>query len=97
MLIEDETYRHEAYQVQYHRQTKFVALSFMYVLLVLSLMLFFKLPIPLLQFAAFYAILMLAASLIMLAVDMKKQIAWHNRIVNYFKNPKNKSKSGNCK
>lgn len=61
--IEGETYWHEAYQAQYHRQTKFVASSFIYVLLVLSMMLFFKLPTPLLQLAAFFAILMLLASL----------------------------------
>lgn len=82
--IEGETYRHEAYQLQYGRQTVFVVLSFLYVLLMLSLMLFLKFPMLLLQIAAFFAILLLVASLMLLAIDVRKQIGWWNHACDYY-------------
>lgn len=82
--IEDETYRHEAYQTQYGRQTVFVIASFLYVLLVLSLMLFLKLPMLMLQISVFCAILLLVSSLMLLAIDVRKQIRWWNNACDYF-------------
>lgn len=83
--IEGETYKHEMYQEQYGRQTVFVVSSFFYVLLVLSLMLFLKLPMLVLQIAAFFAILLLVVSIMLLAIDVRKQIGWWNNVCDYFK------------
>lgn len=96
--IEGQSYRHEAYQAQYYRQTKFVVVSALYVLMVLSIMLFFNLHMTFLQVAALVAILLLVASLMLLAVDVKKQIIWRNNIKEYFnkhKNEKTKMKKNN--
>jgi hypothetical protein len=95
--IEGQTYRHEAYQAQYHRQTKFVVSSFLYVLLVLGMMLFFKPPMLLLQLAALLAIVLLVASVMLLAVDVKKQIVWRNIITEYFNSIKKKNRNKNKK
>lgn len=78
--IESETYKHEAYKAQYGRQTVFVVLSVLYVLLVLSLMLFYRLSVNALQLTAFCAIVLLIVSLLLLAVDVRKQIKWWSRI-----------------
>lgn len=88
--IESETYRHEAFQAQYSRQAIFVVVSFLYVLFVLSLMLFFDLPVNVLRVEAVLAILLLVASIMLLAIDVRKQIGWWNRITKFFKNIKAK-------
>lgn len=90
--IAGQTYRHEAYQAQYHRQTKFIVASVLYVLMVLSVMLFFKLSIVLLQVAALLAIILLVASLMLLAVDIEKQIVWHNKVNAFLLSTKTKRK-----
>ena len=69
--IEYETYRHEAYLKQYNTQTIWVAVFFSFVLLVLCLMLFVKLPVLFLQIVSACIVLMLIISLLTLAVDVK--------------------------
>lgn len=69
--IEYETYRHEAYLKQYNTQTIWVAVFFSFVLLVLCLMLFVKLPVLFLQIVSSCIVLMLIISLLTLAVDVK--------------------------
>ncbi len=71
--VEYETYRHEAYMRQYKRQTVTVCLFVVFVLLILSIMLFVKMPVLLLQMATFAVIMMLIGSLLMLAVDVKSR------------------------
>ena len=78
--IETQTYMHEDYQDLYHRQTMFVLASVSYVLIVLSIMLFFKLSMAFLQVAALIAIVLLLSSLMLLVVNVKKQIVWRNKI-----------------
>lgn len=69
--IEYETFRHEAYIKQYNTQTVWVASFFSFVLLMLCLMLFVKLPVLLLQLASAVIVLMLVISLVTLAFDVK--------------------------
>ena len=88
--VEYETYRHEAYVEQYKRQTVTVCGFVSFVLLILSLMLFLKLPVLLLQIATFAVILMLIGSLQMLAVDVKSQIRWWNKAEEYIEKHKGK-------
>lgn len=83
--IEYETYKHEACQKQYHRQTVLVTCYVTIVLLTLCLMLFVELPILLLQIVTAAVIMMLVSSLIMLAVDVLAQYKWWNKITEYAK------------
>lgn len=83
--IEYETYKHEACQKQYHRQTVLVTCYVTIVLLTLGLMLFIELPILLLQIVTTAVIMMLVSSLIMLAVDVSAQYNWWNKITEYAK------------
>lgn len=78
--IENETYRHEAYQEQYKRQTCIVVAFVCFVLLLLGMMLFVKLPELLLQLSTALVILMLMSSLLMLAINIRTQIKWWNKI-----------------
>ena len=71
--IEYESFKHEAYIKQYNAQTIWVASFFSFVLFMLCLMLFAKLPVLLLQLSSAGVVLMLVASLLLLAVDIK---AW---------------------
>ena len=68
--IEYESFRHEAYLKQYNTQTIWVAAFFSFVLLMLCLMLFVKLPVFVLQIASLAVVLMLIASLLTLAIDV---------------------------
>lgn len=88
--IEYETYRHEAFMKQYRRHTIAVCGFVCFVLMLLSLMLFAKLPTLLLQIATFVVILMLIGSLLMLAVDVKSQIRWWNKVEEYLDKHKGK-------
>lgn len=88
--IEYETFRHEAYVKQYKRQTAIVCGFVSFVLLILSLMLFAKYPVLLLQVATFAVIMMLMGSLLMLAVDMKSQIRWWNKAEEFIEKHKGK-------
>ena len=88
--IEYETYRHEAYIKQYKRQSVTVCGFVSFVLLLLGLMLFVKLPALFLQIATFAVILMLIGSLLMLAVDVKSQIRWWNNAEEYIEKHKGK-------
>ena len=77
--IEDETYRHEAFEQHFKRQTVMVSLFVCFVLLMLSAMLFWKVPVSLLQTGSLLVIVMLASSLLLLAIDARKQIRWWNK------------------
>lgn len=79
-LIEYETYKHEAYQEQYKRQTCIVVTFVCLVLLLLGMMLFVKLPELLLQLSTALVILMLMSSLLMLSINIRTQIKWWNKI-----------------
>lgn len=89
--IEYETYRHEAYKEHYQRQTSIVAVFVCMVLSLLCVMLFWKIPALLLQLATAGVIMMLLTSLMMLAVDVKKQIKWRNMIKEFMEKHKPKS------
>ena len=69
--IEYESFRHEAYIKQYNSQTIWVASFFSFVLFMLCLMLFVKLPVLFLQLSSACIVLMLVASLLLLAIDVK--------------------------
>lgn len=78
--IEDDTYRHEAYMAQYKWQTIVVSSFVCFVLLMLSIMLFVQLPTMLLQIGTCLVILMLVSSLMMLAINIRTQIKWKNKL-----------------
>ena len=77
--IEYEIFRHEAYLKQYNTQTIWVASFFSFVLLMLCLMLFVKLPVLFLQIASACIVLMLIISLLTLAVDVKVWAQWRGK------------------
>lgn len=89
--IENEAYRHEAYQEHYKRQTAMVASFVCFVLFLLSIMLFVKLPTILLQIGTLLVILMLVVSLLMLAINIRTQIKWWNKIIDYMEKCKPKA------
>lgn len=64
--------------------------SFLYVLLVLGLMLFFKLPVVVLRAGVAMAILLLVTSIMLLAIDVRTQIGWRNRYTEFFNKYKTK-------
>lgn len=78
--IEGETYRHEALQCLYKRQSRLVVVFVCFVLILLGTMLFMKIPTSLLQIAVVLVILMLMSSLLMLAINTRAQIKWCNKI-----------------
>lgn len=78
--IEGETYRHEAYQDLYSKQTSIVVVFVCFVLLLLGTMLFVKMPGIVLQLGTTLVILMLMSSLLMLAINVKAQRKWWNKI-----------------
>ncbi len=89
--IENETYKHEAYQEHYKRQTTLVAGFVCFVLFLLSIMLFVKLPTILLQIGTLLVILMLVAGLLMLAINIRTQIKCWNKIIDYMEKHKPKA------
>lgn len=82
--IEYEYLRYEGYQEYYNRFTRFVCVFFALALLILCLMLFVELPAIFLQISTVCVVLMLALSLIMLSVDVTKQLKWRNKIRGIF-------------
>jgi len=86
--IENETYRHEAYQKHYKRQTAIVVVYVCFVLLLLSFMLFLELPTWLLQLGTLLVIMMLVSSIMMLAINIRTQIGWWNESAEYIKKHK---------
>lgn len=83
--IEYESFRYEVYQEYYNRFTRFVSVFFSLALLILCLMLFVELPVFFLQISTVCVVLMLALSLILLSIDVKKQLRWRNRIRGFFR------------
>lgn len=77
--IEYDIIKHEAFLKHYYRQNVFISIAVILVLLILSLMLFVQLPIIILQLSTITVVAMLLMSLLMLGVDMKKQIIWYNK------------------
>ena len=82
--IECETYKYETYNNMLHIQTIFVIVGVIIVLLLLSLMLFFCIPTIVLKWSTFAVILLLICCLLMLGVDIGKQVAWKNSICSFF-------------
>lgn len=83
--IEYESFRYETFQGYYNRFTCFVCVFFALALLILCLMLFVELPALFLQISTVCVVLMLALSLILLSVDVEKQLSWRNRILGVFR------------
>lgn len=81
--IEYDIMKHEVYLKHFHRQNVFIAFAVLLVLLILSLMLFNIIPVILLQLSTILVIFMLLMGLLMLGVDVKKQIIWHNKLTKY--------------
>ena len=79
--VENETFRYEAYDRHYNRLACFVSVCFVTVLLILCLMLFIEMPVPFLQISTVCIVLMLITSLILLAIDVKTQLKWRNKIL----------------
>lgn len=91
-IVEDETFRHEIYQKQFNRQIKFVVGCFFTVMLILCLMLFMRTPVLLLQISTTVVVFMLGICLLILAIDVKKQVFWLNNIRDKQRNIKKKIK-----
>ena len=79
--IEYETYRHEAFLKQYSLLTRFVSIAVAFILLLLCCMLFIQMPSFVLQIATVLIVLVLLISLLLLGIDIKKQIIWKNRMI----------------
>ena len=78
--IKYETYRHEAYIRLFKWQTIIVSVAVALVLITLLLMLFIILPVWAMRLAGVMTVLLLALSLMLLAIDMNKQVKWMNRL-----------------
>ena len=74
--VEYNTYKHEALERLFRKQTILVALFVAFVLIILGVMIMTRLPIWFLRAATIIVVLMMAFSLFMLAVDSNKQILW---------------------
>lgn len=94
--VEYETYRYEVYRKHYNRLSTGVLMSFIFVLFILSLMLFLHLPVILLQLATMFAVLMLAICLSLLAIDVKVQLQWRNKIHACFHESRKNIKGRSC-
>lgn len=79
--IEYETYRHEAFLKQFTLLTRFVSIAVAFILLLLCCMLFMQVPSFVLQIATVLIVLVLLMSLLLLGIDIKKQIIWKNRMI----------------
>lgn len=78
--IEYDIIKHDAFIKHFHRQNVFVAFAVFLVLLILSLMLFVQLPVIILQLSTILVVIMLLIGLLMLSIDIKKQIIWHKKL-----------------
>ena len=88
--IEYETYRYEVYKRHYNRLSSMVLVFFVVVLVLLCLMLFLHLPVWLLQGATVFVVLMLTISLVLLAIDVKVQLKWRNKVHTFFNKKRRK-------
>ena len=79
--VEYESFKYEAYLKHYNSLTVWVAVFFSFVLLMLCLMLFIKLPVLFLQIASAFIVLSLVISLIALAIDVKFWVRWKGEIM----------------
>lgn len=86
--IENDTFKHESTIKQFGRNTGIVAISFLFVLVVLGIMLFVRMPVFLLQMLTSIAILLFILCLALLAVDIKTQIKWRNKLYELYDNVK---------
>ena len=91
--IESDLFRHEAYMKQYAYQTLFVSICGLFVLVVLCAMLFITIPMLMLQILTVSAIIGLGLCLLILAVDMKLQIAYRHKLSNLYRAFKKKYES----
>ena len=90
--IEYETYRHEAYIKLYRIHTITISLYVLIVLALLSLMLFMEIPEIFLRWSTILIILMFASCLVMLGIDVRKQIHWKYSINEHANRIKHKMK-----
>lgn len=81
-LVEHIPRNHEACVEHYGRQTNIVLMSVILVLGLFASMLFFKLSLLVLQLSGLSVILLLMLCLLLLGVDIKKQIRLHYKIEN---------------
>ena len=79
--IEYESFRHENYLKHYNIQTVWVSVCFSFVLFMLCMMLFVQLPVCFLQIATTCIVLMLAISLLVLAIDIKVWVRWRAKFI----------------
>lgn len=83
--IEAEPFRHEMYIKIYNKQTLLIGIFVCFVLFLLCLMLFVIPSIWFMQLSTILVVLMLFVSLLILAIDTKKQITWWNSLENYIR------------
>lgn len=74
--IEYEIYKYETYNNLLRIETIIVTVGIILVLLLLSLMLFLCIPACILKWSTLVIILLLICCLLMLGIDMRKQVAW---------------------
>lgn len=79
--IEYETFRHEAFLKQYAIHTRFVSFAVTFILLLLCCMLFIQIPSIVLKIATVIIVILLLISLLLLGIDIKKQIHWRNKMI----------------
>lgn len=77
--IEDETYKHEIYVDMFKIQSIFVVVAVGFVLAVLVTMLFFTLPICVMQTIGILVVISLILCLLLLGMDMKTQTKYYNQ------------------
>ena len=86
--IEYESYRHEAYLKLFSIHMWIVSIAVTIVLIILCLMLFLQMPSSFLQYSTLIIILLLLSSLMLLGIDIKKQVIWRNKILRIIKKQK---------
>ncbi len=82
--IEYETYKYETYNNLLRIETIIVTVGIILVLLLLSLMLFLCIPACILKWSTLVIILLLICCLLMLGIDMRKQVAWRYSVCTFF-------------
>lgn len=82
--IEYETYKYETYNKMLSIQTVIVTVGVVLVLLLLSIILFFNIPAIALKWSTLAIILLLIICLLMLGIDIRKQVVWRYSICSFF-------------
>ena len=82
--VENDTYKYEALRGLLHLQTIIVSAGVIMVLMLLSLMLFFNIPAIVLKWSTLAIILLLICCLLMLGLDMRKQVSWLYSVRTFF-------------